>query len=211
MSKDTVRQRLSAEQRRDEIIRVTLDLAAVRGVDEVTTQDMATAMGVTQGAVFRHFHSKDAIWLAVMQWVREHLMAAVGRAAEQGRDPLDALERMFFAHIAFIAKHPAIPRVLVSEHLHGRSSALRNLIGEIMGSYEQKIADLLAAAKIQGLARPDLDEHAAATLYIGMIQGLVLQASIFRGKRKLANEAGKVFPVYLHAIRNHPTTGVSAA
>ena len=38
-------------------MRVTLDLAAKQGVDGVTTQDMAQAMGVTQGAVFRHFPS----------------------------------------------------------------------------------------------------------------------------------------------------------
>ena len=91
-----------------------------------------------------------------------------------------------------IAKHPAIPRVLVSEHLHGRSSTLRNLIAETMQTYEQKIADLLANAKQQGLARPALDQHAAATLYIGMIQGL----GFFVGKFA-ATLWGPVFPKYV--------------
>ena len=31
---------------------------------------------MTQGALFKHFASRDAIWLAVMQWVRETLLAA---------------------------------------------------------------------------------------------------------------------------------------
>lgn len=201
MSEETTRKRLSADARREEIIRVTLDLAARQGVDDVTTQDMAQAMGLTQGAVFRHFPSKDAIWLAVMQWVRDRLMAVLGRAAEQGRDPLDALERMFFAHIAFIEGHPAIPRVLMSEHLHGRSSALRQMVTEIMLGYEAKIAGLLQAAQAQARVRADLDTHAAATLYIGMIQGLVMQSSILRGKRTLAAEAARTFPVFLQAIR----------
>jgi AcrR family transcriptional regulator len=77
------RKRLGADERREEIIRVTLELAADQGPDDVTTQDMAQAMGVTQGAVFRHFPSKDAIWLAVMQWVRDHryvLVAPPSRA-----------------------------------------------------------------------------------------------------------------------------------
>jgi AcrR family transcriptional regulator len=199
-----LRKRLGADERREEIIRVTLELAAKQGVDDVTTQDMAQAMGVTQGAVFRHFPSKDAIWLAVMQWVRERLMGVLGRAAATGRDPLDALERMFFAHIDFIAAHPAIPRVLLSEHLHGRSPALRKLVTEIMLGYEAKIAGLLNSAQTQGLARGDLDTHAAATLYIGMIQGLVLQMSILRGQRTLAAEAARTFPVFLQAI--HPST-----
>ena len=206
------RKRLGADERREEIIRVTLELAAKQGVDDVTTQDMAQAMGVTQGAVFRHFLSKDAIWLAVMQWVRDRLMGVLGRAAEQGRDPLDALQRMFFAQIDFIASHPAIPRVLMSEHLHGRSTALRRLVTEIMLGYEAKIAGLLADAQAQGLARADLDVHAAATLYIGMIQGLVMQTSILRGQstltaRTLTAEAARTFPVFMQAVRPLSTQG----
>ena len=206
------RKRLGAEERREEIIRVTLELAAKQGVDDVTTQDMAQAMGVTQGAVFRHFLSKDAIWLAVMQWVRDRLMGVLGRAAEQGRDPLDALQRMFFAQIDFIASHPAIPRVLMSEHLHGRSTALRRLVTEIMLGYEAKIAGLLADAQAQGLARADLDVHAAATLYIGMIQGLVLQTSILRGQRTLTArtltaEAARTFPIFMQAVRPYSPEG----
>ena len=201
MSEEPARRRLGADERREEIIRVTLALAAKQGVDDVTTQDMAQAMGLTQGAVFRHFPSKDAIWLAVMQWVRDRLMDVLGRAAPQGRDPLDALQRMFFAHIEFIAGHPAIPRVLMSEHLHGRNTALRQLVTEIMLGYEEKIAGLLGDAQARGLARADLDAHAAATLYIGMIQGLVLQTSILRGKRTLAAEAARTFPIFLQAIR----------
>jgi len=209
MSAEAARKRLGADERREEIIRVTLDLAARQGVDDVTTQDMAQAMGVTQGAVFRHFASKDAIWLAVMQWVREQLMAVLGRAAAQGRDPLDALQRMFFAHIDFIAGHPAIPRLLMSEHLHGRNAVLRQLVTEIMLGYEAKIAGLLQDAQSRGMARADLDAHAAATLYIGMIQGLVLQTSILHGKRTLAAEAARTFPVFLQAVRQPHSRGTT--
>ena len=41
MSDESPRKRLGADERREEIIRVTLDLAAQQGVDDVTTQDMA--------------------------------------------------------------------------------------------------------------------------------------------------------------------------
>lgn len=210
MSDETARKRLGADERREEIVRVTLDLAAKQGVDDVTTQDMAQAMGLTQGAVFRHFASKDAIWLAVMQWVRDRLLTVLARAAAQGSDPLDALQRMFYAHIDFIAAHPAIPRVLMSEHLHNRSAALRRLVTEILLGYEAKIAGLLDEAKARGLARQDLDAHAAATLYIGMIQGLVLQGSILREQRTLAAEAARTFPIYLQAIRPPSTQGANS-
>lgn len=201
MNQETTKRRLSSEERQGEIIRVAVELAADKGVDSVTTQDMADAMHLTQGAIFRHFATKDDIWIAVIEWVRERLMKVLDKAAADATDPLNAIERMFFAHIAFISKHPAIPRLLFSELLHKKNSKLRQLIEGIISGYEAKIADLLDAAKSQSLVPDDLDSQSAAVLYIGMIQGLVMQSSIFGGKRALQQQAEKTFPIFLHGIK----------
>lgn len=203
MNQEIAKKRLSSEERQGEIIRVAVELAAEKGVDSVTTQDMADAMHLTQGAIFRHFATKDDIWVAVMQWIRERLMNVLSKAAADATDPLDAIQRMFLAHIAFISKHPAIPRLLFSELLHKKNSKLRQLIQEIISGYEARIAGLLEAAKSQSLVPADLDSKSAAVLYIGMIQGLVMQASIFSGKRSLLQEAEKTFPIFLYGIRKH--------
>lgn len=205
MNQETAKRRMPTEERQSEIIRVAVELAAEKGVDSVTTQNMADAMKVTQGAIFKHFTTKDDIWVAVMHWIREQLMKVLEKAAAGATDPIDTIERMFFAHIAFISKHPAIPRLLFSELLHKKNSKLRELIQEIISGYEAKIAGLLDAAKQQALAPPDLDSRSAAVLYIGMIQGLVMQASIFGGKRLLLDEAKKTFPIYLHGIKKRGT------
>ncbi|MDO8263076.1 MAG: TetR/AcrR family transcriptional regulator [Gallionella sp.] len=201
MNQEAVKRRLPTEERQNEIIRVAVDLAAEKGVDNVTTQNMADAMKVTQGAIFKHFTTKDDIWVAVMHWIREQLMKVLEKAASEADNPVDAIERMFFAHIAFISKHPAIPRLLFSELLHKKNSKLRDLIQGIISGYETKIAGLLDAAKAQSLVPPGLDSNSAAVLYIGMIQGLVMQVSIFGGKRSLLDEARKTFPIYLHGIK----------
>lgn len=201
MNQETTRRRLSSEDRQSEIIRVAVELAADKGVDSVTTQDMADAMQLTQGAIFRHFATKDDIWVAVMQWIRDRLMKVLDKAAADATDPLNAIERMFFAHITFISKHPAIPRLLFSELLHKKNSKLRELIQGIISGYEAKIAGLLEAAKSQSSVPDDLDSQSAAVLYIGMIQGLVMQTSIFGGKRSLQQEAGKTFPIFLHGVK----------
>lgn len=201
MNQETIKRRLSTEERQSEIIRVAVDLAADKGVDSVTTQDMADAMHLTQGAIFRHFATKNDIWVAVIEWVRERLMKVLDKAAADATDPLDAIERMFSAHITFVSKHPAIPRLLFSELLHKKNSKLRQLIEGIISGYETKISGLLEAAKSQSLVSDDLDSQSAAVLYIGMIQGLVMQSSIFGGKRSLQHQAEKTFPIFLHGIK----------
>lgn len=195
------KKRMSSEDRQSEIVRVAVELAAEKDVGSVTTQDMADAMQLTQGAIFRHFASKDDIWLAVMHWIRETLMKVLGKAAAEAGNPLDAIQRMFMAHVAFISKHPAIPRILFSELQHKSDGKMRQLIQELVSGYEMRIAGLLEEAKTQGLVDVNLDSKSAAVLYIGMIQGLVMQVSIFGGKRSLMQEAEKTFPIYLHGIR----------
>jgi len=201
MNQEVIKRRLSTEERQSEIIRVAIHLAAEKGIDSVTTQDMADAMKVTQGAIFKHFPTKDDIWFSVINWIRRRLMAVLEKAASEATDPINAIERMFFAHITFIGKHPAIPRLLFSEMLHKKNSKLRDLIQEIISGYEGKVAGLLEAAKQQSLVSHDLDSKNAAVLYIGMIQGLFMQVSIFGGKRSLLDEARKTFPIYLHGIK----------
>ncbi len=201
MNQEIVKKRLSSEERQGEIIRVAVELAADKGVDSVTTQDMADAMNLTQGAIFRHFATKDDIWFAVIVWVRERLINVLDKAAADATDPLNAIERMFIAHIAFISKHPAIPRLLFSELLHKKNGKLRQLIEGIISGYEARIAGLLDAAKSQSLVSADLDSPNAAGLYIGMIQGLVIQSSIFGGKRALQQQAEKTFPIFLHGVK----------
>jgi AcrR family transcriptional regulator len=58
LNQEIVKKRMSSEERQGEIIRVAVELAADKGVDSVTTQDMAAAMHLTQGAIFRHFATK---------------------------------------------------------------------------------------------------------------------------------------------------------
>ncbi|MDP1593928.1 MAG: TetR/AcrR family transcriptional regulator [Gallionella sp.] len=201
MNQEVIKRRLSTEERQSEIVRVAVHLAAEKGIDSVTTQDMADAMNVTQGAVFKHFPTKDDIWFAVISWIRGRLMTVLEKAASEASDPINAIERMFYAHITFISKHPAIPRLLFTEMLHKKNSKLRDLIQEIISGYEGKVAGLLDAAKEQSLVARDLDSQSAAVLYIGMIQGLFMQVSIFGGKRSLLDEAKKTFPIYLYGIK----------
>lgn len=208
------RQRLPAEERQEEIVRAAVELAGEHGVDSVTTQDMAKAVGITQGAIFRHFPTKDMIWLAVVHWVRGRLMGVLDVAAEQGSDPVDALEKMFFAHLAFVERVPAIPKLVFTSQLLKKNPKIRDLIRSILVDYEAKVTGLIAEAKAQNLVRADLDEQGAAVMFTGMIQGLVIRVPIIEARKSLVAEGKLVFPIFLYGIGSarvggqpHPSAG----
>ena len=65
------RKHLPADERRAATVDAVVSLAAEQNPSDITTAAIALRMGLTQGAIFRHFPTKEAILQAVMSWVTE--------------------------------------------------------------------------------------------------------------------------------------------
>ena len=192
--------RLPTETRQAELVAAALALASECSPPLITTADIAAAVGISQGAVFKHFATKDALWQAAMAWVHTSLLARLEAAEGRATGPLDAMRAMFMAHVDFVTAHPGVPRVLFHELQNPQASPVKQQVQALMGAYQQRLRRLLAAAADQapGLA-PGLDLEAAA-LFVGMVQGLMMQAMASGQLARMSTQAGPMFTLYLRAI-----------
>lgn len=191
---------LSAEERRAVTVDTVVELAAEENPSEITTAAIAARMNVTQGALFRHFPSKDAIWQTVMEWVSERLLDRTERAARDAASPLAALEAMFFAHIDFIARHSGVPRMMFGELQRGADTPARKLARTLIAKYAARLEAVLEAGKAQGEIAAEIDSPAAAVLFIGTIQGLVMQALISGDMAAMRDRTPAVFAIYRRGL-----------
>lgn len=192
---------LPAEERREVIIATVLELAAEQNPTDITTAAIAGRMGLTQGALFRHFPNKAAILQAVMAWVSRKLMARLDTARQGATSPLVALEAMFMAHVEFIAKHPGVPRLLFSELQRAERTVSKALVQKFLKQYSQQLHRLFDEGKTTNELDPDLDSEGAAFLFIGAVQGLIIQ-SLLAGKVELVREqTPRMFTIYRRGIR----------
>ncbi len=195
------RQRLKTDERQREIVAAVLSLARERGPDSITTQAIADRIGVTQGALFRHFPDKEAIWLAVFVWVREALGAVLDAAVAKADTPLGKIERAFLAHVAFVAANPGVPRVLFHELQYPGDSPVRTEVRTMIASYSQRLALLFKDAKATGELPADLDTALAPLLFIGAVQGLVIQSALAGDEAEMRKRARQLFPLLLDGYR----------
>lgn len=187
---------LPAEERRNVTVEAVIDLAGTMNPGDITTAAIAKHMHLTQGALFRHFPNKEAIWEAVMRWVATHLMARIDKSAAGVDAPLAAMEAMFQAHVAFVADHPGAPRMLFGELQGANMTPAKRLARAMMAQYAARLTDLILSAKIRGELPADLDVEAATVLFIGTIQGLVMQALISGDMGRMLTVAPRVFHIY---------------
>ena len=193
---------LPAETRRAVTVEAVIELAAERNPDEITTAAIASHMKLTQGALFRHFPSKDAIWEAVMGWVAERLLARVDRAAAQAASPLAALQAVFLTHADFVVEHPGVPRMLFGELQRAEATPAKRLARTLLERYGERIRDLLEAGKAAGEVSAALDIDAAVTLFVGTLQGLIMQSVLAGDILRIREDAPRVFAIYLAGIRS---------
>jgi AcrR family transcriptional regulator len=197
---DTRTRHLPAEERRAATVDAVIELAATRDPGEITTTVIARHMGVTQGALFRHFPTKDAILEAVMGWVADRLLARVDRAAANAPSATAALDAVFKAHTGFVAEHPGVPRMIFGELQRSGSTATKRMVATLLRHYGERLRALLETGCRNGEFRPDLDVGAAVTLFLGTVQGLVIQALFAGDVQAILRDAPRVFSIYLRGI-----------
>ena len=194
-------ERLRANDRKAVTVQTIIELAAEQNPAEITTSAMAERMHMTQGALFRHFASKDAIWQEVMEWVAEHLLARVDKAAQVEKSPLKALEAVFMAHIRFVVQYAGVPRILFGELQRPGDSQTKRVVRKLLAQYGKRLRALIDQGKSQGELEPEIDTGAAAALFIGAIQGLIMQSLLTGKSGGVRAKAPKVFAIYLRGIR----------
>src|SRR5271170_6435085 len=94
--------RLTARQRRRQLVAVALELFARRGYRAATMDDIAEAAGVTKPLVYQHFSSKRALYLELVESVSQDLRAAIAEATARAEGPRQQVELGFAAYFRMV-------------------------------------------------------------------------------------------------------------
>lgn len=131
--------------------------------------------------------------------VRGRLLRPFRRGGKE--DPLRQLESAFQQQITFIALHPDVPKRLLSWLTQDGDPGLQRRVRMLIGYYANRLAQIIARAKEQGLVRTDVQPSVAAMSLVGVVQGLVLRTHAAPQWREwFLREAAEAFALYLAAL-----------
>lgn len=187
--------RKPAELRKAEIVATVLDLADGIGPDRVTTGAVASAIGVTQAALFRHFPTKAALWQAVAEHVAEGLAATWDNALSQNHGPLVRLRALIAAQFAQIAATPALPMLLFSRELNVTNAELRTTFRGRLMAFRSLLALEVEAGQKAGLLRDDVSANDVAVLLSSLVQGVAIRWALGARDFALRDEELRLFDV----------------
>jgi len=154
--------------RRVRILRVAADLLADRGFHGVSMADIGGAAGIVGSGVYRHFDSKSAVLVALLDDVMDRLLQTASTAGASGRDERDVLADLVHGQVLFAVDDRALLQ-LYQREVHSLPDADRRRLRRLQRHYVEEWVHVLAEL------RPELtDAVARASVHaaIGAVQSV---------------------------------------
>lgn len=199
--------RQSSEDRKAQIVAVVLRLADEIGPDRLSTTDVARAVGISQPAIFRHFPTKGALWLAVAEDIAVRLQgewaaaeaeaeAETGAEAEASK-PQARLKALVGAQLAAISQTPSLPSILFSRELQVDNPGLRDVFRRLLGTFQERLVAAIRGAQAAGDLRRDVSAQDGAILLTSLVQGVAIRWALGARGFSLVQEGMRLFDVQL--------------
>lgn len=167
--------KLEATVRRDQVIRATYRAFIDKGVNEVTLEMIANYAGCSKGVVAYHFHSKEEVYVELLEWlieqIRQQVEVNVG-AASGAEAKLLALVNTIFLSARDNRRFFLVYLDFLAQGLRNASFRPTNILFyELCARSGAEIVELGIA---EGIFRP-VDREEAGRLIRAVFDGLSIQ------------------------------------
>lgn len=193
--------RQSADERKAQIVAEVLRLADEIGPDRLSTTDVARAIGLSQPAIFRHFPTKGALWLAVAEDIADRLQSYWAAAEAGATGPQARLKALIGAQLTAIAETPALPSILFSRELQVDNPALREVFRGLLGAFQGRLVAVIRDLQAAGDLKRDVIPEDVAILLTSLVQGVAIRWTLGARGFALVPEGFRLFDVQMELLR----------
>lgn len=161
------------------LIDAALRLAEEGGAEQVSVREAARRAGVSPGAPFRHFETRDALMTAVAEEAQRRFRAEIDAALSEvvAGDPLNRFRTLGLAYLRWAMRNPAHFEIISTARYFDHDGAVElsrdnaeliamteRLLAEAFAQGQLRAADLKTVqtagrALVYGFARMNIDGH----------------------------------------------------
>lgn len=147
---------LKITHRQLELIQAAGKILSASGVSGLTIKNLAKEIGFAESAIYRHFDSKDAIIVAMLEYLAVNMDERLNKAVSPEKDPQENLEAVFRSHLAFFSKNPHFVVAVFSDGLMEASEKVNATILRIMQVNVKYLLPLIYEGQQLGQFNPNV-------------------------------------------------------
>ena len=203
-----------ALETRDHILDAAERMFSARGVSRTSLEDIASAAGVTRGAIYWHFRDKSDLFAAMVNRVTLPMEAMVARSSDESiEDPLASLKACAVTALKRTATDAQCRRVFdvvthKCEYL-GEMAGVKRRISSIQKGCVDRAEQAIRNAIRRGQLPASVNPRLAAIGLDSMLYGLISSWLANPAYLPLERQAEAMIEMYLNGLRNRSVPGAA--
>ena len=161
--------------RKDQILRTLARMLETSPGTRITTASLASNVGVSEAALYRHFPSKTKMFDDLIAFIEETLFSRISRVLKEEQSASARCYKILTLILTFCDKNPGLTRLLTGDVLAGETEGLRQRISRFYDRIESQLKQVLREAQIRENLRPTASPTAVANLLLASIEGRLSQ------------------------------------
>lgn len=170
------------EIRQEQIKHAVLDIIYSEGLKNLSTRNLAKHIGLSEGAIFRHFPTKHDIILSIIDDVQNDFIGSLRAIANSASDPLERLQKFLCETVNYLIRNKGITMLMFSEASNNNDAALKERLQHIFNSQKKLLSKII----LDGIASDTWDESIpvenVAMLYMGIPISLNIELILSGGE-----------------------------
>lgn len=162
---------------REHILRTAYKLIHARGFNDVSADDVAQAAGIKKANLFYYYPSKEALGLAVFDWVAARSKQKLQAKLDGESDPIKVVDVMFTETAEGMKQNHCSGGCFVgnlAQELSDHNEKMRERISEYFNFWGQHLAGVLDRARATGYFGAELEPAKAAEAIVSAYEGALL-------------------------------------
>jgi AcrR family transcriptional regulator len=157
-------------ERQKEIIQVSLNLISKKGIQGLTIKNIASKIGTSEPAIYRHYKNKIHILLSILDSFKDFSQFAFKEELSKKVDSIEKISNIFNKHFQEFTKNPSLVAVIFSEEMFTNEKLLIDKISGIMKENEEVMQHILKQGQANNEIRSDLDPNTLSTIIMGSLR-----------------------------------------
>jgi AcrR family transcriptional regulator len=189
-----------SEETRDRLLQAALDSFAERGYDATGVAEICQRAGVSKGAFYYHFASKQALFVALLEQWLAALDREMARLAAPSATAVQSLQTMVgLLQQVFRDASGRLPMFLEFWRQAARDEGIWQATMAPFERYHGMLAGMIEQGIAEGSLRP-FDASEAARALLSMAVGMVLQSALDAAGNDWERSAQAGVDLLLHGL-----------
>jgi len=178
--------RLTDKQK--QIIEATIEIISEKSIQGLTIKNLSKKIGLTEGAIYRHFDSKIEILLTILYSFQNEAKNLLGNYCNSERPALEMIEEIFQHHFEYFVARPAVTSVIFSESIFQNDSRLIKEVFRLLEMHEKALTCIIVKGQKTKEINANIEAKEFVRIIIGSIRYMVTKWRLLKFEFDLLEE-----------------------